>query len=107
MLELMNNTITMQSGIVVFAGVGERSREGNELWLEMKNSGLLNRTILAFGQMNEPPGARMRVPFTALTMAEYFRDQARYPVLILSITFTASSRLAQKFPHFWAGCPVN
>jgi F-type H+-transporting ATPase subunit beta len=82
MLELMNNTITMQSGIVVFAGVGERSREGNELWLEMKNSGLLNRTILAFGQMNEPPGARMRVPFTALTMAEYFRDQARYPVLI-------------------------
>jgi len=78
----MNNTITMQSGIVVFAGVGERSREGNELWLEMKTSGLLNRTILAFGQMNEPPGARMRVPFTALTMAEYFRDQARYPVLI-------------------------
>jgi len=82
MLELMNNTITMQSGIVVFAGVGERSREGNELWLEMKSSGLLDRTVLAFGQMNEPPGARMRVPFTALTMAEYFREQARIPVLI-------------------------
>ena len=74
MLELMNNTITMQSGIVVFAGVGERSREGNELWLEMKNSGLLNRTILAFGQMNEPPGARARVALSGLTVAEYYRD---------------------------------
>ena len=73
MLELMNNTITKSSGIVVFAGVGERSREGNDMWLDMQHSGLLDSTRLAFGQMNEPPGARLRIPYTALTMAEYFR----------------------------------
>src|SRR5690606_27516503 len=82
MLELMNNTITKSSGIVVFSGVGERSREGNDMWLEMNASGLIDSTILTFGQMNEPPGARMRVPFTALTMAEYFRDEENRPVLI-------------------------
>ncbi len=82
MLELMNNTITKSSGIVVFAGVGERSREGNDMWLDMQRSGLLDSTILAFGQMNEPPGARLRIPFTALTMAEHFRDQEQRPVLI-------------------------
>ena len=82
MLELMNNTITMQSGIVVFAGVGERSREGNELWLEMKSSGLLDRTVLAFGQMNEPPGVRLRVALSALTMAEHFRDEQGKDVLL-------------------------
>jgi len=82
MLELMNNTITKSSGIVVFAGVGERSREGNDMWLDMQRSGLINSTILAFGQMNEPPGARLRIPFTALTMAEHFRDEERRPVLI-------------------------
>lgn len=82
MLELMNNTITKNSGIVVFAGVGERSREGNDMWLDMRRSDLIDSTILAFGQMNEPPGARLRIPFTALTMAEHFRDQARRPVLV-------------------------
>ena len=82
MLELMNNTITKNSGIVLFAGVGERSREGNDMWLDMNKSGLIDSTILAFGQMNEPPGARLRIPFTALTMAEYFRDQEKRPVLI-------------------------
>ena len=82
MLELMNNTITKSSGIVVFSGVGERSREGNDMWLDMNASGLIDSTILTFGQMNEPPGARMRVPFTALTMAEYFRDEESRPVLI-------------------------
>lgn len=82
MLELMNNTITKSSGIVVFSGVGERSREGNDMWLEMNASGLIDSTILTFGQMNEPPGARLRVPFTALTMAEYFRDEENRPVLI-------------------------
>lgn len=82
MLELMNNTITKSSGIVLFAGVGERSREGNDMWLDMNASGLIDSTILAFGQMNEPPGARMRIPFTALTMAEYFRDEESRPVLI-------------------------
>jgi F-type H+-transporting ATPase subunit beta len=82
MLELMNNTITKSSGIVVFSGVGERSREGNDMWLDMNASGLIDSAILTFGQMNEPPGARMRVPFTALTMAEYFRDEESRPVLI-------------------------
>lgn len=82
MLELMNNTITQSSGIVLFAGVGERSREGNDMWLDMNASGLIDSAILTFGQMNEPPGARMRVPFTALTMAEYFRDEESRPVLI-------------------------
>ena len=82
MLELMNNTITKSSGIVVFSGVGERSREGNDMWLDMNASGLIDSTILTFGQMNEPPGARLRVPFTALTMAEHFRDEENRPVLI-------------------------
>ena len=82
MLELMNNTITKSSGIVVFSGVGERSREGNDMWLDMNASGLIDSTILTFGQMNEPPGARMRIPYTALTMAEYFRDEESRPVLI-------------------------
>ena len=82
MIELMRNTIREHSGIVLFAGVGERSREGNDLWLDMKESGVLENAILVFGQMNEPPGARMRVPLTALTMAEYFRDHESKSVLV-------------------------
>ncbi len=82
MLELMRNTIREHSGIVLFAGVGERSREGNEMWLEMQRSGVIANTVLVFGQMNEPPGARLRVPLTALTMAEYFRDRERRQVLL-------------------------
>ena len=82
MIELMRNTIREHSGLVLFAGVGERSREGNELWLDMKESGVLNDAILVFGQMNEPPGARLRVPLTALTMAEYFRDDESKSVLV-------------------------
>jgi F-type H+-transporting ATPase subunit beta len=81
-IELMRHTIQEHSGIVLFAGVGERSREGNDLWLEMKRSGVLESTVLVFGQMNEPPGARLRVPLTALTMAEYFRDYEHRPVLL-------------------------
>lgn len=81
-IELMRHTIREHSGIVLFAGVGERSREGNELWLEMQRSGVFESTVLVFGQMNEPPGARLRVPLTALTMAEYFRDNERRPVLL-------------------------
>lgn len=81
-LELMRHTIQEHGGIVFFAGVGERSREGNELWLEMQRSGVLENAVLVFGQMNEPPGARLRVPLTALTMAEYFRDKDRRPVLL-------------------------
>jgi F-type H+-transporting ATPase subunit beta len=70
-------------GIAVFAGVGERSREGHEMLLDMTQSGVLDRTVLVYGQMNEPPGARWRVPFTALTIAEYFRDVRHQDVLLL------------------------
>ena len=82
MLELMRHTIREHQGIVLFAGVGERSREGNEMWLDMQASGVLESTVLVFGQMNEPPGARLRTPLSALTMAEYFRDYERRPVLL-------------------------
>ena len=82
MIELMRHTIREHAGLVLFAGVGERSREGNDLWLEMQRSGVIESTVLVFGQMNEPPGARLRVALTALTMAEYFRDHERRPVLI-------------------------
>jgi F-type H+-transporting ATPase subunit beta len=81
-IELMRHTIREHSGIVLFAGVGERSREGNDLWLEMQQSGVYESAVLVFGQMNEPPGARLRVPLTALTMAEYFRDNEHRPVLL-------------------------
>jgi len=80
--ELIHNIATEHHGISVFAGVGERSREGNDLYLEMKSTGVLNSTALVFGQMNEPPGARMRVALTGLTMAEYFRDTAHQDVLL-------------------------
>ncbi|WP_033160978.1 F0F1 ATP synthase subunit beta [[Mycoplasma] collis] len=80
--ELINNIATYHSGLSVFAGVGERSREGNDLYYEMKNAGVLNKTALVFGQMNESPGARMRVALTGLTMAEYFRDEMKQDVLL-------------------------
>ena len=80
--ELMNNIANEKGGISVFAGVGERSREGNDLYHEMKDSGVLNKTALIFGQMNEPPGARMRVGLSGLTMAEYFRDYEHSDVLL-------------------------
>ena len=73
--ELMHNIATQADGYSIFAGVGERSREGNDLWREMKESGVIDNTALVFGQMNEAPGVRMRVPLTGLTMAEYFRDE--------------------------------
>lgn len=82
MLELMRNVISGHSGVVIFAGVGERSREGNELWLEMRQQNLMGSTVMVFGQMNDPPGARLRVPYTALTMAENFRDQENRNVLV-------------------------
>jgi F-type H+/Na+-transporting ATPase subunit beta len=82
MIELMRNTISEHEGLALFAGVGERSREGNDLWLDLKDSGIINNTILVFGQMNEPPGARLRIPQTALTMAEYFRDTEKKSVLV-------------------------
>ncbi|MBE3574908.1 MAG: F0F1 ATP synthase subunit beta [Firmicutes bacterium] len=80
--ELITNIATQHGGFSVFAGVGERTREGNDLWLEMKQSGVLEKTALVYGQMNEPPGARLRVALTGLTMAEYFRDVLGQDVLL-------------------------
>ena len=80
--ELIRNVATEHGGYSIFTGVGERSREGNDLWSEMKESGVLEKTALVFGQMNEPPGSRMRVAETGLTMAEYFRDQEHQNVLL-------------------------
>ena len=82
-MELIHAMVQRYKGISVFAGVGERSREGHEMLLDMRNSGVLERTVLVYGQMNEPPGARWRVPLTALTIAEYFRDERRQNVLLL------------------------
>ncbi len=81
-MELIRNIATEHGGVSTFAGVGERTREGNDLYLEMKESGVLDKTVLVFGQMNEPPGARLRVGLTALTMAEYFRDVEGQDVLL-------------------------
>ena len=80
--ELINNVANQHGGISVFTGVGERTREGNDLYNEMKESGVLEKTVLVYGQMNEPPGARMRVGLSGLTMAEYFRDQEGQDVLL-------------------------
>ena len=80
--ELINNVAKQHGGISVFSGVGERTREGNDLYFEMKDSGVINKTALVFGQMNEPPGARMRVALSGLTMAEYFRDKENQDVLL-------------------------
>jgi F-type H+-transporting ATPase subunit beta len=80
--ELIRNIATEHGGYSVFTGVGERSREGNDLWNEMKESGVLEKTVLVFGQMNEPPGVRLRVGLTGLTMAEYFRDAQGQDVLL-------------------------
>ena len=81
-MELIHNIATQHGGYSVFAGVGERTREGNDLWNEMKESGVIDKTALVYGQMNEPPGARMRVALTGLTMAEYFRDVQNQDVLL-------------------------
>src|SRR3954463_10237779 len=80
--ELIHNIAQEHGGLSAFCGVGERSREGNDLWLEMKESGVIDKTMLVFGQMNEPPGARMRVALSGLTMAEYFRDEEGQDVLL-------------------------
>jgi len=81
-MELIRNVATEHGGVSVFAGVGERTREGNDLWLEMNRSGVIEKTALVFGQMNEPPGARLRVGLSALTAAEYFRDEKGQDVLL-------------------------
>ncbi len=81
-MELIRNIATEHGGFSVFGGVGERTREGNDLWLEMKASGVIQKTVLVFGQMNEPPGARLRIGLSALTQAEYFRDEEGQDVLL-------------------------
>jgi F-type H+-transporting ATPase subunit beta len=81
-MELIRNIATEHGGFSVFAGIGERSREGNDLWNEMKASGVIDKTVMVFGQMNEPPGVRLRVGLTGLTMSEYFRDQEGQDVLL-------------------------
>ncbi len=85
--ELIRNIATEHGGFSVFSGVGERTREGNDLWLEMKHSGVISKTALVFGQMNEPPGARLRVGLTGLTMAEYFRDEGQDVLLFIDNIF--------------------
>jgi len=85
--ELINNIAKFHEGYSVFAGVGERSREGNDLWHEMRESGVIKSTVLVFGQMNEPPGARLRVGLTGVTMAEYFRDEGRDVLLFIDNIF--------------------
>ena len=85
--ELIRNIATEHGGYSVFSGVGERSREGNDLWNEMKHSGVLDKTVMVFGQMNEPPGVRLRVGLTGLTMAEYFRDEGRDVLLFIDNIF--------------------
>ncbi len=82
LMELIRNIATEHGGVSTFAGVGERTREGNDLWLELNESGVVSKTALVFGQMNEPPGARLRVALSALTMAEHFRDQEGQDVLL-------------------------
>jgi F-type H+-transporting ATPase subunit beta len=86
-MELIHNIAMHHGGVSVFAGVGERTREGNELWLEMKESGVIDKTVMVYGQMNEPPGARLRVGLTGLTMAEYFRDQGQDVLLFIDNIF--------------------
>jgi F-type H+-transporting ATPase subunit beta len=85
--ELIHNLAKEHGGLSAFCGVGERSREGNDLWLEMKESGVLDKTMLVFGQMNEPPGARMRVALSGLTMAEHFRDEGQDVLLFIDNIF--------------------
>jgi len=103
MLEMMHNIALQHGGLSVFAGVGERTREGNDLFLEVKESGVLEKAALVYGQMNEPPGARARVAHTAMTVCEYFRDQGQ-DVLSLLITFTGLSRLTLRFRPYLVEC---
>src|SRR5262245_1290697 len=85
--ELINNVATQHGGVSVFAGVGERTREGNDLYLEMEESGVLDKVAMVYGQMNEPPGARLRVGLSGLTIAEYFRDQGQDVLLFIDNIF--------------------
>lgn len=102
--ELIFNIASEHHGISVFAGVGERSREGNDLYFEMKQSGVLKNTALCFGQMNEPPGARMRVALSALTMAEHFRDEEHQDVLLFIDNIFRFTQAGSESALFWDVC---
>ena len=100
-MELINNVAKQHGGLSVFAGVGERTREGNDLYNEMKESGVINKTALVYGQMNEPPGARMRVGLSGLTMAEYFREQGK-DVLIVDDMISSGDSVIEVASHLKA-----
>ena len=99
-MELIRNIAKEHGGYSVFAGVGERTREGNDLYMEMKDSGVLDKTALVYGQMNEPPGARARVALTGLTVAEYFRDEVGRDVLLFVDNIFDSHKQEVKSPLY-------
>ena len=105
-MELIRNIATEHAGYSVFAGVGERSREGSDLWKEMIDSGVIDKTALVFGQMNEPPGARMRIALTALTMAEHFRDTQGQDVLLFIDNIFVLFRPALRYRLCWDASPA-
>ena len=105
--ELINNVAKQHGGYSVFAGVGERTREGNDLFHEMKDAGVIDNTSLIFGQMTEPPGARLRVGLTGVTVAEYFRDQGKDTLLFIDNIFPFQRRRAPRYRRSWAGCPAR
>ena len=111
MMELINNIATEHSGLSVFAGVGERTREGNDFYFEMQESKVVDvenfsnsKVAMVYGQMNEPPGNRLRVALTGLTMAEKFRDEGRDVLLFVSTTSTVTPWREPKYRHCWAAC---
>lgn len=91
MMELINNIAKAHSGLSVFAGVGERTREGNDFYHEMKDSNVLDKVAMVYGQMNEPPGNRLRVALTGLTMAEYFRDEKTKTVKVVTYYYSSTT----------------
>ncbi len=103
--ELINNVAKHHSGVSVFAGVGERTREGNDLMIEMQESGVLDSTVLVFGQMNEPPGARLRIGLTGVTQAEYFRDERGQDVLLFVDNVFRFTQAGSEFRRCSAACP--
>ena len=102
LMELIHNVAKEYGGVSVFGGVGERTREGNDFWIEMKESGVLANTGLVFGQMNEPPGARARVALTALTLAEYFRDEQGQDVLLFIDNIFRFTQAGSEVSRSWA-----
>jgi F-type H+-transporting ATPase subunit beta len=105
-MELINNVAKEHGGLSVFTGVGERTREGNDLYNEMKESGVLSKTALVYGQMNEPPGARMRVGLSGLTMAEYFRDRENQDVLLFIDNIFRFTQAGSEVSALLAVCPA-